>query len=462
MEALHAAVKTELGEDELPTGWGAEVPAAEHGHGWLVNVKGEVKTEINIRVNHRDTLVNVEIKSETSPPGHARAPVVRPSGKRRLVRVSSGSASGSCVEESLSKSTTQSTKASAVVKGIARGEGYIGALAAEVECRGLVRRDNSRSSRHTGVSWEKDRRKWVAKVRHGGKRESLGYFDSEEEAKARYDARCQELGMDPDAATSSGFRGVAWNKAKSRWLAQITVDGKKKGLGLFEGTAGGEVDTALAFDIAARAAGRPEKANFEPASGDLSAAELSTQTRKRSRDDAGWAAQLAKLKAYKRRHGDCGVPQSWSADPRLGRWVSNQRQYKKAMDRGESGPGKTGMTAARVSKLDALGFAWWLPAAEIGDRRNQRNRRGHDAGWERWLVKLKAYKREHGDCNVPSRWGNDPRLGRWVSKQRTGKSSLDRGEPSVGMTAARAAKLDTLGFAWSLGTRPGPGYGQRK
>ena len=27
---------------------------------------------------------------------------------------------------------------------------------------------------------------------------------------------------------------------------------------------------------------------------------------------------------------------------------------------------------------------------------------------------------------------------------------MDRGEPSKGMTAARAAKLDALGFAWEL------------
>ena len=39
MEALHAAVKAELGEDGLPMGGRhAEVPAAEHGYGWSVSV----------------------------------------------------------------------------------------------------------------------------------------------------------------------------------------------------------------------------------------------------------------------------------------------------------------------------------------------------------------------------------------------------------------------------------------
>ena len=66
--------------------------------------------------------------------------------------------------------------------------------------------------------------------------------------------------------------------------------------------------------------------------------------------------------------------------------------------------------------------------------------------WGGWLAKLEAYKRSHGDCNVPVTWAKDPRLGKWVRHQRTRKKALDRGEPSERMTAA---KLDALGFAWS-------------
>jgi hypothetical protein len=49
---------------------------------------------------------------------------------------------------------------------------------------------------------------------------------------------------------------------------------------------------------------------------------------------------------------------------------------------------------------------------------------------------------------VPELWAENPRLGRWVGKQRTLKRKLDRGEPSEGMTAARAARLTALGFEW--------------
>jgi hypothetical protein len=71
------------------------------------------------------------------------------------------------------------------------------------------------------------------------------------------------------------------------------------------------------------------------------------------------------------------------------------------------------------------------------------------------LVRLAAYKAAHGDCSVPKGWAEDPRLANWVNHQRQRKRKLDRGEPSLGMTAERAARLTALGFAWE-GTRAHP------
>jgi hypothetical protein len=49
---------------------------------------------------------------------------------------------------------------------------------------------------------------------------------------------------------------------------------------------------------------------------------------------------------------------------------------------------------------------------------------------------------------VPPGRAEDARLAHWVNAQRYGKRKLDRGEPSKGMTAARAAALTALGFVW--------------
>jgi hypothetical protein len=96
------------------------------------------------------------------------------------------------------------------------------------------------------------------------------------------------------------------------------------------------------------------------------------------------------------------------------------------------------MTAARASRLEALGFAW------VSSNINE-------VAWEEKLARLAVYNEAHGDCNVPRGWAEDPRLARWVAYQRQGKKALDRGEPSLGMTAARAARLEALDFAWAPG-----------
>ena len=149
---------------------------------------------------------------------------------------------------------------------------------------------------------------------------------------------------------------------------------------------------------------------------------------------AEWEVQLSRLAAYKVEHGDCSVPKGWAEDLRLGRWVDTQRQRKRKLDRGEP---SDGMTVERAARLMALGFAWESTTAH----RNE-------ADWEAQLARLVAYKAAHGNCNVPTRWAEDSRLGRWVNTQRKLKRKLDRGEPSDGMTAERAARLTALGLVF--------------
>ena len=47
-------------------------------------------------------------------------------------------------------------------------------------------------------------------------------------------------------------------------------------------------------------------------------------TRLKATEGPAWAAQLAKLVAYKAVHGDCKVPRRWPEDPRLANWFDNQ------------------------------------------------------------------------------------------------------------------------------------------
>jgi hypothetical protein len=64
-----------------------------------------------------------------------------------------------------------------------------------------------------------------------------------------------------------------------------------------------------------------------------------------------------RLVAYKTAHGDCKVPWGWTEDQRLGQWITDQRKYKKKLDRGEPGRGMT--AERRAARLTALGFWSW-------------------------------------------------------------------------------------------------------
>ena len=173
--------------------------------------------------------------------------------------------------------------------------------------------------------------------------------------------------------------------------------------------------------------------------------------KKLATDAAKAEAHLTRLEAYKREHGDCNVPALWPEDPQLSHFFHKQRGEKKALDRGEDRC--RGLTAALVAKLDAIGFVWELPAAA---RKKQRSDgRWDDAGWERRLAVLQRYEREHGDCNVPAKWAEDPRLANWVITQRARKKALDRGDPWPQITAARVARLEALGFEWKMSAGSG-------
>jgi hypothetical protein len=77
--------------------------------------------------------------------------------------------------------------------------------------------------------------------------------------------------------------------------------------------------------------------------------------------------------------------------------------------------------------------------------------------------KLVEYKNQHGNCNVPVRYKEDRRLGKWVSKLRERKTDLSkRGEEYevaksvTGRTLLkeRVERLNALGFEWRVKTKP--------
>jgi Helicase associated domain len=64
--------------------------------------------------------------------------------------------------------------------------------------------------------------------------------------------------------------------------------------------------------------------------------------------EVAWEKMFAKLMGYKSKHGDCNVPQDWSEDLQLGRWVSAQHVRAK----------QGTLPPEQKARLDALGFDW--------------------------------------------------------------------------------------------------------
>ena len=65
-----------------------------------------------------------------------------------------------------------------------------------------------------------------------------------------------------------------------------------------------------------------------------------------------WNERFEQLREFKAQFGHCNVPQQYSANTKLGRWVMTQRgTYRKNKEERQSP-----MTAERIQAFDAIGF----------------------------------------------------------------------------------------------------------
>ncbi len=128
-----------------------------------------------------------------------------------------------------------------------------------------------------------------------------------------------------------------------------------------------------------------------------------------------WNEMYANLLEFKNLYGNCNVPRGWQRNPELSNWVNRQRrQYKTGQ-----------LDEEQIKKLEDVGFLWDI-------RQNI---------WEKRFSELSLFKAKIGHCDVPDKWGENPKLSHWVGVQRRNysKGKINR---------ERITRLNEIGFVW--------------
>ena len=138
-----------------------------------------------------------------------------------------------------------------------------------------------------------------------------------------------------------------------------------------------------------------------------------------------WSRMIKALVAFRNKFGHCNVPANYRHYLQLGRWVAAQRHRKKVGT----------LAIKRQRELEGLGITWSADAH----------------AWERMFQALVQFQLKHGTCNVPGRWPENQRLGRWVQGQRQLKK-LGK------LSADKVRRLEQAGFVWAIykAAKPAP------
>jgi hypothetical protein len=130
-----------------------------------------------------------------------------------------------------------------------------------------------------------------------------------------------------------------------------------------------------------------------------------------------WEAGFSALSLYKEENGNCLVSKRHKTQAKynLEIWVSTQRAKKQIL------------SSKQIQRLDDIGFIW-----DQSDKK-----------WEEGIKALRAYKKENGDCLVPTSYKSENKyaLGKWVGRVRQIKNSL---------TLESIKLLNELSFVWDL------------
>jgi hypothetical protein len=172
-------------------------------------------------------------------------------------------------------------------------------------------------------------------------------------------------------------------------------------------------------------------------------------------DTYKWNRKLQDLKLFFEMNGHHTVPQR--SNNALYTWIRRQRsEYKKYLNKE-----KTQIDGEKVLLLRNAGLQ--LEMAENNDDEDSDHEgcifhtqdetpaktQFQEEIWNLRLTELHDYKRNFGNCLVPTMFPSNPVLGRWVKTQRVQHKYLQDGQRTF-LTSELLRLLEGVGFVWNL------------
>jgi hypothetical protein len=131
-----------------------------------------------------------------------------------------------------------------------------------------------------------------------------------------------------------------------------------------------------------------------------------------------WHEYFEALERFFMKHHHAHVPATDPQCASLHQWLITQIKNKDSLSKNQK------------DKLDSLGVHWGFESFR-------------EWKWHEMYLHLRAFYKEHSHCNVPQKWGPNPKLSSWVVVQRR---SFAEGK----MKKERKDKLNAMGFVWDF------------
>jgi hypothetical protein len=152
-----------------------------------------------------------------------------------------------------------------------------------------------------------------------------------------------------------------------------------------------------------------------------------------------WYGMYNQLLEFKQKHGHVKVPQHYNENKKLGRWVTSwrckYREYKRT-------DGKKG-DPERMKCLESIGL--------VDDITTKVAKGGVKKIWYDMYNQLLEFKKKHGHLKVPYQYNENPKLGRWVSDQRSKYREYKRTNGQKG-DPERMKHLESIGLVDDITT----------